>query len=88
MHLDLARGNPIKVQQVYFRVTSNIQNDYLVEDGGYLTADKQLWVPSWSRVWKEILPDYKQSYKEAITIDREWYALKGVVHDHRGIYTI
>jgi hypothetical protein len=28
---------------------------------------------------KKILPDYKQSYKEAITIDGEWYALKGVV---------
>jgi hypothetical protein len=46
LHPDLARRNPIKVQQVYFRVTSNIQYDYWVEDGGYLTPDKKLWVPS------------------------------------------
>lgn len=38
----LARINPLKMLPLYFRIASNIQYDYWMKDGGYLTPDKQL----------------------------------------------
>lgn len=57
-HPDLARRNPLKMQPLYFRVAGNIQHDYWMKDGGYLTPDRQLYVSSDARVGEEILPDY------------------------------
>ncbi|KAJ6126061.1 hypothetical protein N7471_010554 [Penicillium samsonianum] len=79
LHPDLAKKNPTTVQPIYFRIAyETLELVYLVE-GGYLTKDKQLWIPSWGKVWEKIPTEQRESYDGAITKDGKWYAPKGEV---------
>lgn len=79
LHPDLAKNKFTTAKPIYFRIAlETLELVYLVE-GGYLTENNHLWIPSWAKVWKKKPTSEKESYDGAITKDGKWYAPKGEV---------